>query len=159
MLRIDAIDPEWDGWDSLRKGFRRAGYHTIPFASFANWHESLNGRRWTEYLADRPGALRETIRRRLARAERDPSVEIVCGNTEDTAMPLLAEYEQVYAQSWKPSEPLPRFTAAFVGEAARAGVLRIAVLRRDAMPISAQYWTVENGTATVLKLSHAAGWC
>ena len=153
VLRIDAIDPAWEGWADVLRGFRRAGYRAAPFASFGNWHEPLGGRRWDGYLADRPGALRETIRRRLRRAERDPELTFgVAGPGEAAA--YLAEYEQVHAQSWKQPEPFPAFASAFVAEAASAGVLRMAVLRRDGNPLAAQYWAVEGGVATVLKLAH-----
>ncbi len=135
------------------RGFRRAGYRSVPFASFGNWFEPLRGRRWDAYLADRPGALRETIRRRMRRAERDGGLAFGVAGPGETAA-YLAEYQQVYAQSWKQAEPFPAFAAAFVAEAARAGVLRIAVLRRDGRAVAAQYWTVEHGIATVLKLAH-----
>ncbi len=153
VLRMDAIDPEWPGWGPLLRGFRRAGYRSVPFASFGNWFEPLRGRRWDAYLAGRPGALRETIRRRMRRAERDGGLAFGVAGPGETAA-YLAEYQQVYAQSWKQAEPFPAFAAAFVAEAARAGVLRIAVLRRDGRAVAAQYWTVEHGIATVLKLAH-----
>lgn len=155
VLRIDAIDPAWTGWPQVIRGVRHGGYRAMPFASFVNWYEPLGGRDWAGYLADRPGALRETIRRRLRRAERDARLSVgVAGPGEEAA--YLAEYEQVHAQSWKAPEPYPGFAAAFVAEAARAGVLRIAVLRRDGQPVAAQYWTVQAGVATVLKLAHVA---
>ncbi len=153
VLRVDAIDPAWAGWRPLLHGFRRAGYRAMAFASFGNWHEPLRGRHWDAYLADRPGALRETIRRRLRRAERDAGSVISLAGPDEAAA-YLADYERVHAQSWKQAEPFPAFAAAFVDEAARAGVLRIAVLRRDGYPLAAQYWIVEHGVATVLKLAH-----
>ena len=153
VLRIDAIDPAWTGWAAVLRGFRRAGYRAMLFASFGNWYEPLRNRRWDAYLADRPGALRETIRRRLRRAERDSGLFFGLAGPGEAAS-YLADYERVHAQSWKQPEPFPAFAAAFVAEAASAGVLRMAVLRRDGNPLAAQYWTVEGGVATVLKLAH-----
>ena len=149
VLRIDGIDPAWRGWDLMLRGFRRAGYWASPFGSFGNWFETVGGRGWDAYLADRPGALRETIRRRTQRA----GLEFGVAGPDETAA-YLAAYEQVHAQSWKEAEPFPAFAAAFVAEAARAGVLRIAVLRRNGIALAAQYWMVEDGVATVLKLAH-----
>ncbi len=154
VLRLDALDPGWAGWEPLLRGLRRAGRRHAWFAGFGNWHERLDGRDWAGYLADRPGALRETIRRRLGRAERDPDTTIVLA-TDPAAVPgHLAEYEAVHAASWKAPEPFPGFAARFTTEAARAGVLRIAVLRRQGRPVAAQYWTVERGHAILHKLAH-----
>ena len=152
-LRIDAVDPAWAGWPAIMRGFRLANYRAMGFAGFANWHEPLLGRGWEAYLADRPGALRETIRRRLRAAERNPEFSIGIAGPEETEA-YLADYEAVYKQSWKAPEPFPGFAGAFVKAAEAAGVLRLAVLRRGTRPLAAQYWTVEKGVATVLKLTH-----
>ncbi|WP_419729333.1 GNAT family N-acetyltransferase [Lichenicola sp.] len=154
LLQLDALDPEWRGWGPLLRGLARAGRQSAWFASFANWRETLQGRCWSDYLAARPGALRETIRRRLGRAERDARAEFSLAVTPQDALAHLAEYDRVHARSWKEAEPFPDFAAAFVAEAALAGVLRIAVLREAGEPIAAQFWTVENGTATLHKLVH-----
>lgn len=153
VVRIDAADAGWVGWPPLLRGFRQAGYRARQFASFGNWVERVDGCGWDAYLAGRPGALRETIRRRLRRAERDRAMSFGMAAPGEEAA-YLADYESVHAQSWKGLEPFPAFAAAFVAEAARAGVLRMAVLRRDGNPVAAQYWTVERGVATVLKLAH-----
>ena len=153
LLRVDGIDPAWPGWQPLLSGLRRGGRRVAAFASFASWCEPLRGRSWAEYLADRPGALRTTIRRRLGQAERDDRTTIAMVPTADAAAGL-AEFESVHARSWKAAEPHPGFASAFVAEAAAAGVLRIAVLRREGLPLAAQYWTVERGLATVHKLAH-----
>jgi CelD/BcsL family acetyltransferase involved in cellulose biosynthesis len=152
VLRIDGIDPDWEGWCQIRRGFRRAGRLVMAFASFVNWREKLRGRSWSAYVSERPGALRETIRRRLGKAERDPDCRFTLAETPAEAARLLQDYETIRAASWKPAEPHPAFAAAFVAAAARAGVLRIAALHRNDIPIAAQYWTVERGVATVHKL-------
>ncbi len=154
VLRLDALDPDWTGWEPLLRGLRQAGRRHAWFAGFGNWHERLEGRDWSAYLADRPGSLRETIRRRLRRAERDRDTMIVLAADPAAVPGCLAEYEAVHAASWKAAEPFPGFAARFTTEAARAGVLRIAVLRRHGRPVAAQYWTVERGHAILHKLAH-----
>jgi CelD/BcsL family acetyltransferase involved in cellulose biosynthesis len=155
-LRLDALDPDWPGLAPLLAGFAQAGLLALRFAQFGNWFLEVGGVGWDGYLAGRPGELRETIRRRLARAARDPAVafELITGGAELDAG--IAAYDAVYARSWKPPEPFPRFGAALLRAAAAAGVLRLGVLRRGGEPVAAQYWTVCAGTATVLKLAHDA---
>jgi len=153
-LRLEALDLDWPGLAPLLAGFRRAGLVPLRFAHFGNWHADIAPGGWAGYLAGRPGELRETIRRRLARAGRDASVTfdlIADGAGLDAG---IAAYADVYARSWKEAEPFPDFGPAFLHAAAAAGVLRLGVLRRGGVPVAAQYWTVTAATATVHKLAH-----
>jgi CelD/BcsL family acetyltransferase involved in cellulose biosynthesis len=156
-LRLDALDPDWPSLAPLLSGFARAGLVPLRFFHFGNWHADVAGLDWAGYLAGRPGELRETIRRRLARAARDPSVvfEAVAGGSGLEA--AIAAYADVYARSWKQPEPFPDFGPAVMRAAAAAGVLRLGVLRQGGAPIAAQYWTVTGGTARVEKLAHDEG--
>jgi hypothetical protein len=153
-LRLDALDPDWPGLPPLFSGFRRAGLLPLRFAHFGNWHAEVAGLDWPAYLAGRPGELRETIRRRLARAERDPAIDFELVTSTTGLEAGIAAYEHVHAQSWKAAEPYPDFAAAFLRAAANAGVLRLGVLRLRERPVAAQYWTVGGGTARVEKLAH-----
>jgi hypothetical protein len=153
-LRLDALDPDWPGLAPLLAGFRRAGLLPLRFAHFGNWHADVAGLDWAGYLAGRPGELRQTIRRRLARALRDPAIGFEIITTAAGLDAGLAAYDAVYAGSWKPAEPYPRFGPAIMRAAAAAGVLRLGVLWQAGRPVAAQYWTLGGGTARVEKLAH-----
>jgi hypothetical protein len=120
------------------------------FAHFGNWHEPIAGRSWDQYLAARPGALRETVRRKLRRTP--TTLEIVA--TTDAVEAGIDAYEEIYARSWKVPEPYPRFHAEMMRRAAAAGVLRLGLLRAEARVIAVQIWIVQGGRAAVLKLAH-----
>jgi hypothetical protein len=153
-LRLDALEADWPGLAPLLAGFRAGGMVPLRFMHFGNWHLDTTGLDWAAYLAGRPGALRGTIRRKLARAERDPAIGfgIVTGGAGLEAG--IAAYEAVYARSWKPAEPFPHFAAALMRMAAGTGALRLGLLRASGVPIAAQIWLVSGGTATVHKLAH-----
>ena len=153
-LRLDALDPGDARLAALLAGARAGGLVPLRFDHFGNWREELAGRDWAAYLASRPGALRETIRRRLRAAERDPALSFACHATPEEVGGGIAEYEAVYARSWKEPEPFPRFNAVLMREAASAGALRLGVLRREGAAIATQLWVVHAGTAAVLKLAH-----
>ena len=74
LVRLEALDPDWPGLAPLLAGMRRAGMLAQRFDHFGNWHEDLAGRCWAAYLAARPGALRETIRRRGRAAAKDQAI-------------------------------------------------------------------------------------
>lgn len=154
VVRLEALDGDWPGLVPLLAGLRQGGMLANRFDHFGNWHERVAGLDWAAYLAGRPGALRETIRRRGRAAAKDATIgiEVVRGlNGLDQAM---AAYEEVYARSWKVPEPFPRFNAALLPLLARMGVLRLGVMRQGGRVLAAQYWTVLDGVATVLKLAH-----
>lgn len=157
-LLLEALDPEDPSLAPLLSGLRAGGILPLRYDHFGNWHEALPpGTGWDAYLAGRPAALRTTIRRKLARCEREMTFERVA--TPGPALAAgIAAYEAVRAASWKPEEPFPDFDAALLHAAAGAGLLRLGLLRRrgDGAPVAAQYWVIDRGgaRATILKLSH-----
>lgn len=151
---LEALDPDWPGLGPLLAGLRRAGLVATRFDHFGNWHEDVAGQGWASYLATRPGALRETIRRRGKAAGRDGTVRFDIVRGAEGLDAALAAYEAVYARSWKVPEPYPDFNAALLHRLAEAGALRLGVMWQGDMAIAAQYWTVGDGVATVLKLAH-----
>lgn len=152
-LRLDCLEADWPGLPPLLAGLRDAGLVALAFDHFGNWHGALPAE-WGAYLAERPSALRATIKRRLASATRDPSIVFEAIDGGAALADGLAAYESVHARSWKQAEPFPHFTAALLPAAAAAGALRLGVLRQGGAAVAAQYWLLAGGTATVLKLAH-----
>jgi len=149
-VRLDALPDDFLPLAALLAGARRAGMLASRFAHFGNWHEPLEGRSWEQYLAARPGALRETVRRKLKRTP--TTLEIVA--TPDAVEAGIDAYEDIYARSWKVPEPFPLFHAEMMRHAAAAGVLRLGLLRTGERVVAAQIWIVLGGRAAVLKLAH-----
>ncbi len=157
-LVLDALDPSWHGLPPLLAGLRDGGLLARRFEHFGNWHQPVAGCGWPDYLAARPGRLRETIRRKARACARDRRVRIEMVRSCDGLDRAAAAFEDVYRRSWKPPEAAPGFTAALLPRAAAAGALRLGVLWSGAQAVAAQYWTVAGGSATVLKLAHDDAW-
>ncbi len=153
LVRLDAIPAEWPGLAAFAAGLREAGLAVRRFRHFANWHEALGGRRWDAYLAARPGALRSTLRRRGRKAEFAFDVVSRPGASLEAA---IADYEAIYARSWKEPEPFPAFNATLMRNLAGVGLLRLGLLHDGARPVAAQLWALraDRRHATVLKLAH-----
>lgn len=154
LTRLEALDPDWPQLAPFLAGLRRAGLARLHFDHFGNWHETLGAGGWEAYLERREGSLRSTIRRRLRAAAKLPELRHEIASDPARIGEALAAYETVYARSWKEEEPFPRFNPVLLPLLARTGALRLAVLWQDALPIAAQYWTVDGEVATVLKLAH-----
>jgi len=106
----------------------------------------VGGRSYAEYLAGRPGKLRSTIKRKAGKL----TIELIDRFAEE----VWNTYEDIYANSWKPAEFQPEFLRNFGRREGAAGRLRMGIARAGGVPVAAQLWTVESGTAYIHKLSH-----
>ncbi|MCK9542268.1 MAG: GNAT family N-acetyltransferase [Novosphingobium sp.] len=140
--------PDEDGSASLvESAFRQAGWFVFRAACDSNHVLEPGGRDFAAYLAGRPGSLRTTLRRKGGKVHCDVLT------TFDSA--AWAEYEDIYAESWKPGEGSAAFLRGFAQEEGAAGRLRLGIARTgDGMAVAAQFWTVEGGTAFIHKLAH-----
>lgn len=100
------------------------------------------------WWASRPGALRNTVQRKAKKG----IVDIQQLTAFDPGS--WAAYEQIYAASWKPEEGHPALLRAFAEAEGASGRLRMGIARIDGVPVAAQFWTVEDGTAFIHKLAH-----
>ncbi|WP_431282446.1 GNAT family N-acetyltransferase [Humitalea sp. 24SJ18S-53] len=152
---LEAMDPQAQGLPALLDGLRATGLSVDRFRHFGNWRAPLRpGDGWDAYLAERPPALRATIRRKTARAGRFTAY----AQSGPMLEAGIAAYCHVRARSWKPQEPFPAFDPALMRAAAATGGLRLGVLSQaDGQAIAAQYWVVSGGRACLLKLAHDQG--
>lgn len=154
VVRLDALPAEWPHLGSFSDRLGRVGLVVRRFDHFGNWYEDVAGLDWARYLAGRPGALRETIRRRLRRAERLDGATFTLVDDSTGLDGGINAFETVYRRSWKEPEPFPTFNGALIRAAAALGLLRLGVWSIGAVPVAAQYWIVDRGRATVMKLAH-----
>lgn len=139
--------PDEDGSAALTEAaFRQAGWIALRQPCDSNHVLHLRGRSYDDYLAGRPGPLRTTLKRKSGK------VETAVLTAFDAA--AWAAYEDIYAESWKPSEGSPAFLRGFAQQEGAAGRLRLGVAHAGGRAIAAQMWTVEGGTAFIHKLAH-----
>lgn len=141
-----------EGWDLviLTKAFAAAGWVFWNEQSDVNRVENVSlYADYAEYLGARPGQVRTTLKRKAGRVE--------CTIHTDFDDAAWEDYTAVYRASWKPEEGSFPFLRAFAWEEAAAGRLRLAIARQQGLPVAAQLWTVESGTAFIHKLAHTEG--
>lgn len=139
--------PEADA-TALATALHSTGWAVISEPCDANHVLPLKGRSFAEYWASRPGALRETVRRKSRKGE--VALRVV---TEFSPAEWDA-YEAVYKLSWKPGEGSPDFLRRWAQMDGAQGRLRLGIAEIGGQPVAAQFWTVEGGTAFIHKLAH-----
>lgn len=128
------------------RAFRNAGWWVFESRCDINHYLPVSGRSYAEYLAERPGQLRSTIKRKAKLVD----VALSQGFSPED----WAAYEAIYAESWKPEEGDPAVLRRFAENESTAGRFRFGIAHHEGEPVAAQLWTVENGVAYIHKLAH-----
>lgn len=150
-LVLDPVPDEDGSADIVKQALQCAGWRVRVAATGQNHWLETRGRSFAEWWAERPGALRSTVKRKGNKGL--VSIE-VHKRFEDH---LWDEFEAVYAESWKPRESHPDFIRAWARRESAAGTLRLAIARVGGKAVAAQFWSVDDGVAYIHKLSHISG--
>jgi len=145
-VTLEPVPGEDGSAERLASAFRAAGWRVAMEPCDINHVLPVGGRSFAEYWATRPGPLRTTLKRKAKKVE----VEVLT-RFDDR---LWADYEAIYAASWKPAEDQPAMLRAFAQSEGAAGRLRLGIARAEGVAVAAQCWTVENSIAYIHKLAH-----
>jgi hypothetical protein len=153
-LRLSELDPRDPGYAALADALRRAGLLVACSFSSGTWYEETTDLSFADYVAARPSQLLNTWRRKRRRIERSERLTRSFFGQDMGINQAVADYERVYAASWKPPELFPQFVPALIRLAAELGALRLGLYYLDGIPAAAQFWIVWNGRAVICKLAH-----
>lgn len=145
-VTLEPVPGEDGSAERLARAFRAAGWRVAVEPCDTNHVLEVQGRSFAQYWETRPGPLRTTLKRKGRKVECE-----ILTRFEPAAW---AEYEAIYAASWKPAEDFPAMLRAFAEAEGAAGRLRLGIARAERLAVAAQCWTVENGVAYIHKLAH-----
>jgi hypothetical protein len=112
-VTLEPVPREDGSAERLADAFRRAGWQVAVEECDINHILAVAGRSFAEYWDGRPGALRTTLKRKGGKVETQVLTHF------DPA--VWAEYEAIYAASWKPAEDQPAMLRAFAEAEGAAG--------------------------------------
>jgi hypothetical protein len=134
--------------DRVCRAFDRARWVATSHESTVNWTVATDDLSFEDYWAGRPGELRSTVKRKAAK---NCIATKVFTSFDGNAW---ADYEAIYAASWKPEEGSPDFLRDMALTESAAGTLRMGIATIEGEAVAAQLWTVENRHAIIHKLAH-----
>jgi hypothetical protein len=137
-----------DKTEELTTALRHAGWFVRQEEMTGSWQADTAGLSFANYWAARPGQLRSTFKRK-SKASRIQTEIHLCFNPE-----AWDAYLSVYERSWKGTEGAPEMLRELAETEAAASTLRLGIARKDGVPVAAQLWLVENGTAWIHKLAY-----
>ena len=156
-LLLEPIGDEDPSMTDLQRTLAAAGCHCERNFRFYNWILRLDGQSFDDYLASRPSRLRNTIRRKQRRLQRDHNLEIQL-HIGDEAPQAMPDYHTVYHASWKANEQYKNFLDGMVERFSSAGATRLGVLHADGQPVAAQLWFVMHRKASIFRLAYDEKW-
>jgi Acetyltransferase (GNAT) domain len=153
-IALNELDPHAPSYGAAVAALRRAGLFVECAFHSGTWYEETGGMSFADYLAGRPSELRNTWRRKRRRLGATNRLRTdFYGGAADVEQ-AIADYEAIYAASWKPTEAFPGFIPALIRLAAGHEALRLGISTLDGIAAAAQFWIVWNGRAVIFKLAH-----
>jgi hypothetical protein len=154
-ISLAELDPREPSYPGLVAALRQAGMLVECSFSSGTWYEDTADLSFADYVAARPSELRNTWLRKRRKLERGNRLTKSFFDDDLTDIDrAIADYEAVYAASWKPAELFPGFVPALIGLLAKLRALRLGIYYVDAIPAAAQFWIVWNRRAVICKLAH-----
>lgn len=153
-LSLSELDPLEPSYAALAGTLRRAGLLVEPCFSSGTWYEETAGLSFPDYVSARPSELRNTWHRKRRRLARSNRLTRSFVNDDKALDPAVADYETVYAASWKPPELFPEFVPELIRLAGKLRALRLGIYYLDRIPAAAQFWILWKGRAVICKLAH-----
>ena len=153
-LNFESLDPSEPFFSAFEAALRKAGFVVQSYAHFGNWYESTEGDSLESFMARKPSALRNTVKRKGRKLEKMEDVRFEILTEGDGLDAAMDAYDAIYANSWKEPEPFPDFTRRLVHEAAAAGSLCLGTVYLGDRPAASQIWIVAGGRATIFKLAY-----
>lgn len=126
------------------------------FDCYGNWYLKVSSSDYDSYYNSRPSQLKNTIKRRSKKILKDfDSVEyvLVSDNSVDIEK-YIADYEKIYAKSWKIDEPYKEFIRNIIRYHAGNGSLRMGLAYLNHTVAAAQIWFYIDSVSYIFKLAY-----
>jgi Acetyltransferase (GNAT) domain len=153
-LGLSELDPLDPSYRCALRSLRRAGLLVECAFASGTWYEETTALTFADYAAERPSELRNTWRRKRRRLDRSNRLSTAFFADATRIDRAIADYQTIYAASWKPAESFPEFIPALIRLAAEMGALRLGIYYIDGVPAAAQFWILWHGRAVIYKLAH-----
>lgn len=140
-------------WKESIQDLHNNGRYSFPYYITRNFRQNIDSD-FSCYLQARPSRLRNTIKRKERKLERNETATLEIVSDQKQLPSAIQDYEYVYASSWKRSEPFPKFIDGLMDLAIAKKWLLVGQLKIDNVAIASQIWLVANGAAYIYKLSY-----
>lgn len=156
-LSLEPIAEDDPHIKSLQEAMESCGFSCTRYRRFYNWFHQVKGQSFAKYFADRPSRVRNTIKRKARKLEREHGYSIRL-HTGVNAQQAMADYNTAYEASWKASEQFGELLDAMSQHLSKPGWPRLAILYANGQAAAAQLWFVTHRKAIIFRLAHDEAW-
>ncbi|CCQ72977.1 GNAT family N-acetyltransferase [Magnetospira sp. QH-2] len=153
-MSFRAMEKDTPSFDWLVAALHRNGWAVQPYFQYANIYESITDPDSATYLSRRGSSIRKTLLRMERKAERSGAYHHVMHTGPEGLDRAIADYELIYAASWKQPEAKPDFMRSLIRAAAEEGSLRLGLVYWDDKPVAEQLSFVRGGRASMYKTAY-----
>ncbi|WP_299873446.1 GNAT family N-acetyltransferase [uncultured Cocleimonas sp.] len=143
--------------ESFKQMMENSGFSCHRHFRFYNWCHRTEGQNFSDYMADRPSKVRNTIARKQRKLEREHGYRIRLHINDDIEK-ALSDYHDIYKVSWKANEQYEQIVQGFTDRASKSGWTRLAILYIDGQAVAAHLWFVVNRKASIFRLVYDEAW-
>lgn len=151
MMPLEADGPAYHG---LIDAFRGSGLMPHSYYVSADWYEPFEGASFDDYWRVLSSKKRNTLRRKEKRAETEGHLELVLHTDASDIERGIADYERIYAASWKEPEQFAAFVPALIRRSAESGLLRLGLVYIDGVPAASELCIVAARAALMMKTAY-----
>lgn len=129
----------------------------VPYAGYwgsANWIQPTSEHTAETYAQILPSRVRNTVRRRLKKAESQGQVDCKVFTSFEDVTAHIDDYYSIYQRSWKRPEPYADFHRHLAENMAKVDKTILGIVYFDGKPVAAQIWLVHHGVASIVKLCY-----
>jgi len=154
VVELRGLSMEAPTTRDMVRAFQRRGVIVDTYFQFDNWYQPLSGLSAQAYFDSRPSRLRNTIRRKMRKVQREHQLKFRLYRQGTELQKGLDDYQVVYERSWKEPEVYSDFIPSLLRKAADEGSLRLGILTISEEPVAAQIWLLSGNRATIYKLAY-----
>ncbi len=157
IVKFGAFDPRDGLIEVVGELLRKHGFITQAYFLFGNWYGDVAGKSAEAYMAERPSQLRNTIRRRNKRMDKEAFGQFQLVQGGEPLAPAISDYVRVLVASWQGRHPMDKnYIMGLLHSASAKGVLRLGLYYVDGQPAAGQIWMVTAGVAHCYRLAYDA---
>lgn len=156
-LTLGPIDNDDDNLKQLQNAMEKAGLNSYRNHKAYNWFHPTQKQSFSEYMAERPSKVRNTVLRKQRKLAREHNYHIQLFIDKNTQQ-ALEQYHEIYKVSWKANEQYQALVEDVVKRFSKRGWTRLAILSIDNTPIAAQLWFVVAGKVSIFRLVYDQTW-
>jgi len=153
-IDLHPLDRDDFQYAAFISAFKENHYSVKEYFCFGNWYLTIGEKNFPSYLEGLSSKLKNTLRKKIKHLDSGSGYRIEIVTEDKNLQEKIAEFEQVYGNSWKNSEANPDFIRALIRGIASDGKLRLGLMYVNELPIAAQIWIIHNGTALIYKLAY-----